>query len=190
MSQAISRILANCNQTQIGAVGVVFIVFCLVLAIIIGPLGIYKGIRDALRLNAAKGWPIAKGEVIKSEAIRTSGNQSGPGQNSTVFTPRIRFKYGIDNKEYESDKITWGGTWGSNTGNYCEVMLQAYPVGKKIDVYYNPNNPNDCIIQLRYSFGMAIPWIAGILFVVGGGGFAIGLTLALIKQLTAKGLWP
>jgi hypothetical protein len=184
------KIFSNCNQTQIGVEGVVAIVFCLILAIVIGPLGVYKGIRDALRLNTARGWPIAKGVVVKSEAVRTSGNLSGSGQNSTIFTPRIRFKYSVENKEYESDKITWGGTWGSNSGNYCEVMLKAYPTGKKLDVYYDPKKPNDCIIQLRYSFVMAIPWIAGILFIVVGGGFAIGLTLGLIKQLTTKGLWP
>jgi len=169
--------------------GALFIVFSIIM-MFIGISGIVLAVREWIHLGQVKFWPEAGGSVMKSEAEGTTGNTNGPGYKSTIYAPKILFRFTVDGKEYTSDKITWGGESRSNIKSLIDKKLEEYPVGKNISVHYNPKDPADCIVQEDFSFEMAIPLIGGIVFILGGGGFAFGLIFGFIKNLTEKGLWP
>jgi hypothetical protein len=190
MIHSIIKLIANYNQTSFGALGLFFI-FLGIAMVLIGPLGIYSGIRMAVKFfTQTKNWPVAQGVITVSQM----GSKFDPTPSSTVrartlYSSAILFKFNVDGTEYESDKITWG-EFSTSDKRMIEKKLAEYPLGKKIAVHYNPENPSDCIVNLHYNILMAIPWIGGIVFIIGGGGFAWGMLYFYIKQLAEKGLWP
>jgi hypothetical protein len=189
---SLGKIFANCNQTQLGVYGTLFIILPIAM-IVMGPFGIYKGVHDAIRFfSQVKGWPTTPGVITVSNlSFHTQADDMTAGKmSSNLYYSTVKFKFNVDGKEYESDKITWGAEFRSNDQRLIEKEIADYPLGKQITVHYNPENPSDCIVKLHYTFKMAVPWIAGIGFIIFGSGFAFGLIYALIKQLTEKGLFP
>jgi hypothetical protein len=187
--KAIVKLISNYNQAPGGVMGVIAIVFFICM-FFIGISGIIMAVREWIHLGQVKLWPETKGTIIESKTVGTTGNTTGSGYQSTVYSPKILFEFIVDGKEYQSDKVTWGGESRTNIKGVIEKKIEEYPVGKEINVHFNPQNPRDCIVQEDFSFEMAIPLIGGIAFFLGGGGFAFGLIFFFIKNLTEKGLWP
>ncbi len=50
--------------------------------------------------------------------------------------------------EYTGDKIAFGGDVGGSRKKANEMIAQ-YPVGKNVSVYYDPNNPEDVVLERR-----------------------------------------
>lgn len=191
MWHSIVKILANCNQTQMGIAGTLFILLPIAM-VIIAPFAIYKGVNDAIRFfGTVKSWPIAEGIVTESRTSLSTQTSNLKGGGSTdVYCSTVKFKFEVAGKKYESNKITWGAEFASNDKQLVENEIRDYPVGKKIVVHYNPLDPSDCIVKMRYTYKMATPWIVGVGFIIFGGGFAWAMIFFLIKQLAEKGLWP
>jgi hypothetical protein len=192
MWHSIYKLITNCNQTSFGIPSTFFILLAIAM-VIIGPFGIYKGVHDAIVFfNQVKSWPTTPGTISVSgiESHTQADNMTAGKMSSTLYSSNVKFKYNAEGKEYESDQITWGADFRTNDQHLIEKEIADYPLGKKIVVHYDPENPSNCIVNLRYTFKMAVPWIGGIGFIVFGGGFALGMLYFLIKQLAAKGLWP
>jgi hypothetical protein len=156
--------------------------------IIVGFFGFFAGVRDWIRLGQIKTWPIADGEIVEAKISTAGSNESG--YLKTIYSPIIKFKFNTGGQEFVSDKITWGGEFRSNDKSSIESRIASFPVGKKIDVRYNPRKPSDCIVQENFSFEMAIPLFGGLLFMLFGSGILVGLTFQVIRQLIDKNLWP
>ena len=82
----------------------------------------------------SQGWPSTAGIVIKSR-VEVSG-----GDHASV-SPRIVYEYGVGGQTYQNDKLRPGDRFFSvGSGNAYDVVDQ-YPVGSAVIVYYNPANP-------------------------------------------------
>jgi hypothetical protein len=183
MGNSIMKIIVGYTHTEMG-----FGALLMIVLIIVGFLGVLAGVRDWIRLIQIKTWPIADGNIVESKVSTAGSNESG--YLKTIYSPIIKFKFNIEGHEFTSDKITWGGEFRSNDKSSIERKIAAFPVGKKIDVRYNPKKPSDCIVQENFSFEMAIPLFGGLLFMAFGSGILVVLTNQVIKQLIDKKLWP
>lgn len=101
--------------------------------------------------KASMMWPTVEGEVVTSGIL-----------GSKAVNPRVVFSYIVDGIKYISNAKTIGDLYSisfSSTGSAraaAEQIVQNYPVGKKITVYYNPNKLERKISRaVRYS-GMDI----------------------------------
>ncbi len=107
---------------------------------------------------------------VRSEEFRATGT----GSYSALVTDEkfqtrnfaeISYSFMVDGKTYHSNRI------GLVSGpNYFDVAatLKRYPQGKSVTVYYNPENPNECILEREDPRNMRKAW------------FAIAILVALI----------
>lgn len=115
------------------------------LAIFIG-LGIFiyrrSKMRDAAK-QSAQSWPGTMGVVTMSTLqIRRSSN------NSRSEVPVVGYQYQVDGQSYTGGTIKAGEQyfnvrlWGE-----AQKVIDRYPVGAQVMVYYNPANPAESALE-------------------------------------------
>jgi uncharacterized protein DUF3592 len=103
-------------------------------------LGIWRGRNQ---VAAGKTWARTKGEVIASKVIAENLHTDDDDSDCTAA---VRYRYVVGQKTYESDRIAF-----ANAGHTMQLLAQQvvakYPVGAKVDVFYNPNRPSNAVLE-------------------------------------------
>lgn len=93
-------------------------------------------------------WPMAKGTVLESEVHRyTSSGEVSPSKVHHV--PRIVYQFERGGSRYESDQRSIMGE--DYDSDEAQRIVDAYPVGSSITVYFQPGNPEESVLQRGYS---------------------------------------
>jgi len=117
-----------------------------------------------------KYWPKAIGEIVSSslhESRRRTKNKSYVNQ----YTADIEYVYSVQGNEYNSKKIKWSDH-ASTSESVHQDILDQYPVGQQVDVFYNPEKPSVGLLVPSVGSGTFI----GLLFF----GLAIGTMTAVL----------
>lgn len=94
---------------------------------------------------ASENWPTAEGTVIQSE-IKKSERTTGTGSSKRTevrHIPQVAYTYTVDGQSYRSSRITFGAINALNAG----ATVNRYPKGKSIEVFYDPKNPDEAVLQ-------------------------------------------
>ncbi len=120
-------------------------------------------------------WPSTKGKVVKAEMEVSSDLQYG-----TTYGADVVFKYHVDDRDYVGNKVSFD-QYGSGDSSHVRGILNRYPVGSEVDVFYNPENPALAVLEpgLQYGWGIYLPFIVGIFFV----GFAGYMLIHMYSSL-------
>lgn len=95
-------------------------------------IGVYRQL-------AASGYPTAPGEVTESRvAVEADGDSSSS-------TPKITYQYWLGDRKFVCDRVRYG-LISSNDGN-ARRIVQQFPVGCQVKVYYSPNDPSNAVLQ-------------------------------------------
>lgn len=101
--------------------------------------------KQKARVNASQNWPSTTGRILFSsvEQRRTSNARGG---YSTSYYPVVRYDYTVNGQQYQGGTINFGQV---GLGSYNAVAQKAaqYPVGSMVQVYYNPENPADAVLD-------------------------------------------
>ncbi len=112
-----------------------YYVIILLLVVLLGIAVAMWGWRILSNSRKKLQWPTAKGEIITSEA------------NKDSYDPQlnIQFRYVVEGKEY-SGKYSLP----DDVDVLPELVtkkLSDFPLGKSVDVFYNPLNPDDASLE-------------------------------------------
>lgn len=120
------------EKPTIKSIILVFGIFIMIFIawLVIGSIGFYKAV-------ASKNWPTSAGTVISSEVVRPSGK-------STKFEAKVVFTYSVDGKAYTSEKLK--ATMARGTSSWAREVVESYPAGAKVEVYFNPKNPGTAVV--------------------------------------------
>jgi hypothetical protein len=143
----------------------VFVVFGLILVII--------SITSKRRAKAAQAWPTIPGAVLASRVdIHTTTDSEG--HTSTTYRPMVDYQYSIMGQEYRASRIAFG----ANTFNRkkSDSIIAKYPAGQQVMVHYNPDKPEDAVLEAEVQGGTA-SLIIGIVLM------GVGVVLAVISFL-------
>jgi hypothetical protein len=91
--------------------------------------------------NASKAWPSVPGEITRSEV------ETYRKDGKTQYLPDIAYKYNIDGKNYTSSKVTVGDPPYTSNISPARRIQSEYPVGKSVDVYYDPEVPSSSALK-------------------------------------------
>ena len=90
-----------------------------------------------IKVQKSMSWPSTQGEVIQSEVVLTGGGgvniNSSPGPSAI-----IQYLYHVRDRRYQSDNFLIGGNVSSGKKAKEENKVRQYPVGTKVEVFYNP----------------------------------------------------
>ena len=122
------------------------------------------------RMISSYSWPKAKGIVQSSEVI-TSGE---------YYSPEIRYAFQVNGEKYESCNLDLSNI-ESGDPLPSRRAVKRYPKGREVTVYYNPENPNECVLEPGMGWSLLLFFGAGAAFLFFGWMVMIVLKKGWIK---------
>jgi hypothetical protein len=105
----------------------------------------YAHFRAVGKAKAAETWPTAPGRVISSEVVEEESTDR-EGGTSTWYNPVVSYSYSAGGRELTSRRLRFGN-YRSASRKKAEGALAPYPVGASPTVRYNPENPEECVLE-------------------------------------------
>ncbi|MBN1517904.1 DUF3592 domain-containing protein [Candidatus Sumerlaeota bacterium] len=170
-----------------GCLGFVILIFMGVLfSAIGGGLIIFVGLPTVHKAKASLEWPTTDGVVTSSEVV-TSHDEDG-----TTYGANIIYRYTIDGQELIGDTVWYGGNFKSSSKKLALKTVGKYPKDKQVTVHYDPDRPNEAVLEpgaFKSTYFMLI--FGGVFLVVGllmlaGSLFKIILGGALLGMLAGR----
>ena len=125
--------------TRSGGAGF-FLVFGLFWTVIVGVFDVFCSY-NIYRQTKAASFPTTTGQIASSEV------ESHSDSDGTTYGAAITFTYTVNNTLYNSDSWRFGA-WSSSDDDYAREVIARYPVGKKVTVYYDPNDPESAVLEV------------------------------------------
>ncbi len=151
------------------------IVFGLAFAVI-GLLLVIFGIVKLVQAGASSSWPSVKGTVVsckvqKGDSKGRGGRRGRKNRRSSRYYASVSYEYSVDGKQDVGDKISYGTVGGTRAK--ANEKAKQYAQGSQVDVYYNPDNPADAVLEAGQKASIyTLPGV-GAFFAMLGSGFAV-----------------
>jgi uncharacterized protein DUF3592 len=96
-----------------------------------------------LRAKRSQHWPTANGAVSANwlKVLFSTRN------NRRYYRPEITFRYRVGGTDYQSSRISFGFDRSLPYQREAQNILDRYPMGSAVKVYYEPGNPSLGILE-------------------------------------------
>ncbi|MBF0381899.1 MAG: DUF3592 domain-containing protein [Magnetococcales bacterium] len=126
-------------------------------AILLGATFLLFSIYPFMQYHKTSDWPTASATITQSELREGEPLFLGLGK---IYHADISFVYQVAGKTINGNRVQYGiGGKIYIFKRFAQGMVDRYPVGKSTKVYYNPENPNDEIIESAPVLGFSFIWI-------------------------------
>lgn len=105
------------------------------------------------RMAVVSQWPSTMGNVIMSTIDRRSTSEG------YTDYPVVRYSYQVGGQAFQSMKLAPGPEVG---GTGARKVVEKYPSGAQVMVFYNPQNPSDAVLERK----APAQWLMWLLLVV------------------------
>lgn len=98
-------------------------------------------------------WLPVNGTItVSSMRVDTSTSTTGTGGSyrsttSTSYAPEISYEYSLMGVKYSNSGIILGGNIGTGSSARASRLINKYPVGAAVTVYYNPRDPYQSVLE-------------------------------------------
>ena len=84
----------------------------------------------------------------------------------------IQYDYRVRGQSYTNDRVTFGQTFLSDMlgSVFQSGTLEKYPQGKMISIYYNPDSPQDAVIENALPVSAYVVMVIAVMII----GFTLG----------------
>lgn len=106
---------------------------------------------SSLAASKAKNWQSTTGTIIMSMLEARRGSKG-----HYVNYPVVVYNYRVGGASYESRKVSPGMEWG---GTGAGKVVERYPTGSQVTVYYNPENPAEALLERKAPSAMIWLWV-------------------------------
>lgn len=137
--------------------------------LIVGLVTLYLGINGVSNAKKSLNWPVAEG-IIKRSSVEYHTDSDGGG----TYHAEIYYEYAVNDVLLNGKRVAYGDYGSGNPGHATEIV-NKYPVGKKIKVYYMPEKPDECLLEPGIQLQTFFLPSFGIIFTLAGGLMAIFL---------------
>jgi hypothetical protein len=118
-----------------------------IICLFVGVLIIFYQIYLLYKIHQSYKWPTAKAEIISSELE----DLTMTNETDKAYRAKIIYKYSINGIEYCSKKIYWGDRLSNSSKKKTVELTKKYPKGNLIEIYYNPHNFSEAVIERKIS---------------------------------------
>jgi hypothetical protein len=124
--------------------------------------------------KAAESWPSALGKVVSSEVRVEEGNRRN-GRTATWYNPVVSYSYSAGGRQLHGDRLRFGNPRSASRRKADEAVAR-YAVGSAPAVRYNPERPEQCVLEtarpgpiyLIMAPGGLVFLVVGVFFVAAG----------------------
>ncbi len=137
--------------------------------LLISAVGLYvlfNVLRSRRQASASQNWVGVQGRIVESRLEKRSSTAMDiSDRDQTSYIPIIRYTYSVMGQEYSADRVAFG-VQNTNQGPARE-LVERYPVEKSVMVYYDPNHPDQAVLEQVSKTGW-LQIVVGILMVFAG----------------------
>jgi hypothetical protein len=121
---------------------------------------LFNLIRMRRQIKATESWSRTDGVIVASEVDQPASHLSDDLNDAS---PVIRYRYRANGQDCESDRIRIGGQ-PLTTRVLAAGQVARYPVGARIDVYVDPNDPKNALLEPAQAGNLAAQFAFTITF--------------------------
>lgn len=136
-------------------------IFSLICIIAGGAVLFFWGIPTIQNAFASKSWPSVQGVITTSQFITDTDS------DGTTYKADIGYEYVVDGQTQNGSKVGFGD-YGSSNASHARSIVNKYPPGEKVSVYYNPNQLETAVLEPGVGLGSFLTGGIGLLFFVLG----------------------
>jgi hypothetical protein len=148
--------------------------------ILSGALALFVGARNCVRAYESINWPTTRGIVQTSSVEYRSGTKGGG-----TYHAHVLYNYNLNGTAFSRDRVAYGD-YGSSNPSHAQEIVNRYPVGKNVTIYYMPSRPEECLLEPGIKLqAWAIP-VFGMLFLSIGIAMLVFIPKMLEKACQAQ----
>ena len=98
--------------------------------------------------------------MIDSSIVDEDSDSDG-----VTYRAEIVYEYHLDGVKHSADVVVFGD-YGASWSSHAEGIVDRYPVGKKVTVFYDPSNHDNAVLEPGTNFMVFFQPMFGLLFVV------------------------
>jgi Protein of unknown function (DUF3592) len=98
--------------------------------------------------------------------------QSSSSASAATYKTDVTYRYKVRDHDYSSERITLADF--SSTAGRAQGIVNRYPDGSSVTVYYNPVDPSDAVLERGGTGGIGLLHLIGAVFAAAGLLFVIG----------------
>ncbi len=125
------------------------------------------GIQEFIAAKSSTNWSTVNGIVFRSEVkiTRESSRSGGTSRTTYSYQPLVSYQYLVNDKQFTGETIRYGLVTNKPR---AEKTVGKYPLKTEVIVYYNPDKPEQSVLEPGYSGGLLFMPVMG-LVVIGCG---------------------
>ena len=139
--------------------------------IIGGIIAAYFGINTIKIAIASESWPTVEGKVTRSEitSVIREVERDGISVKETHYIPHVSYHYTVNGLAHISDKVSFVEASYDETCSSCaNAIRNVYPKDTIVKVHYNPEKPDESVLEAGLQMRTFSPLAMGITFCLAG----------------------
>lgn len=109
--------------------------------LIFGIMGLFWGAKELRLAQESLRWPVADGTIRNSSVEYHSSSDGGGTYQAEVF-----YQFTVDGESHSGNKVSFGD-YGTSHPAHAQKIVNRYPQGLQVPVYYRGEEPNTCILE-------------------------------------------
>ncbi len=105
---------------------------------------LFLGIRAKRTAGASRAWPSAQGTIVSSQLLA-----SGRGK-SRWYKAQVSYTFAANGQSYTGERVMFGDARSSSMAKE-QGVVDRYKQGAAVEVFYNPQQPQDAVLERRTS---------------------------------------
>jgi Protein of unknown function (DUF3592) len=117
--------------------------------------------------NASASWPASPGRIMLASVVM---EQRTDDEHRIVrhYRPEVQFSYSVGGREFHGDRWKWGWTALYSDEASAKAAIAKYASGAVTAVFYNPEKPEEAILEPGNRGGTGAQLLFGAMFGFGG----------------------
>ena len=142
----------------------------------------------ALRLHlvasAAEEWSSTDGVVVASYVRRIGAGNAAEAGDTDDYSPIVAYEYRVGSDLYAGSRIGFADFF--YTGYSAKYRVQTLPPGKRVTVYFDPNDANSAVLDRTYPVVAIVMLVGFAVFCLVGSALLPKLVQLAVNSLTAR----
>jgi hypothetical protein len=115
-----------------------------VMFVLLGAYLVLPSFNSIRLMQSSRDWPVIEGNVFSSE-LEARWPDAQPSQ-ANEYLARVWFIYQVQDKQYFSSTLRFVQDYSRDMQS-VQQTLEKYPVGKKVAVKYQPDDPSIAVVE-------------------------------------------
>jgi Protein of unknown function (DUF3592) len=104
-------------------------------------------LRAVGKAKAAETWPTATGKVLSRDIV-VEESEDREGGTTTWYNPVVTYAYNVAGRDLEGNRLRFGNCRVASRKK-AEACLAPYGAGASTAVRFNPEKPEECVLETR-----------------------------------------